>query len=97
MTDPRDPDHVESPPVKTTTVRLDDATMQAVEAEAERLGMNQSQFIRQAVELRLTMLFTARTIQRGADPEHLVDADALATAFGEAEKLARRRQRRSQP
>lgn len=94
MADEDEPERIESATVKATSVRLDDAMMQAVQEEAARLGTNPSDFIRVSITMRLTMISTARTIQAGVDPATIADTDSLIGILNDAERLARRRQGR---
>lgn len=87
--DPQDP--LESPSVKATSVRLDESLMQAVQAEAARQGTNPSDFIRQAIVIRIAMLTAARAIQQGVPVDTMSNADAMIQALTDAERRARRR------
>jgi predicted transcriptional regulator len=66
--------------VKATSVRLDDAMMDAVKARAEALDTNPSEFIRSAVAFRLGWLAAMEAV--AADP----NPAALARAALEAER-----------
>lgn len=80
-----------SPTVRTTTVRIDDHTMELLHKEAELLDCSVSEFIRSAINIRIAMILAARSVSKGADPEILIDPDEFAAALAE---VARRRNRR---
>jgi Arc/MetJ-type ribon-helix-helix transcriptional regulator len=74
--------------VRPTTIRLDEATYAACIAACESAGISSvSEYIRQAVSARLAWEAARDLIRAGADPEAMVDFEALAEALNE---IARR-------
>lgn len=81
------------PDVRPTTIRLDEATYAACVAACERAGISSvSEYIRQAVSARLAFETARDLIRAGADPDALIDFEALAAALNEA--ASRRKPRR---
>ena len=71
--------------------RLDDALKGAAQREAEEMGVDLAEFVRQSMVFRLAWLTFVRAILAGANPEGLADIERLSQALVDASQQAQRR------
>jgi antitoxin component of RelBE/YafQ-DinJ toxin-antitoxin module len=69
--------------------RLDDQLKAAAAKEAEELGIDLAEFVRQSMMFRLVWMTLVRSMQLGADPEGLADTQRLAEVLAEVSKRER--------